>query len=98
MAQKLQAQGKVRFIGFSTHAPTDIILQAIETNLFDYVNLHWYYINQINWEAVTAAKRHDMGVFIISPSDKGGMLYKPPQKLVELCSPLSPMVFNDLSV
>ena len=37
-----------------------------------------------------------MGVFIISPSDKGGMLYKPPQKLVDLCYPLSPMVFNDL--
>jgi uncharacterized protein len=37
-----------------------------------------------------------MGVFIISPSDKGGQLYKPPQKLVDLCAPLSPMVFNDL--
>lgn len=37
-----------------------------------------------------------MGVFIISPSDKGGRLYKPSQKLVELCAPLSPMVFNDL--
>jgi predicted aldo/keto reductase-like oxidoreductase len=37
-----------------------------------------------------------MGVFIISPSDKGGMLYKPPEKLVNLCAPLSPMVFNDL--
>jgi predicted aldo/keto reductase-like oxidoreductase len=37
-----------------------------------------------------------MGVFIISPSDKGGKLYDPPQKLVQLCQPLSPMVFNDL--
>lgn len=96
VAQKLQTQGKVRFIGFSTHAPTPIILQAIETNQFDYVNLHWYYINQLNWPAIEAARRHDMGVFIISPTDKGGMLYKPPQKLVKLCQPLSPMVFNDL--
>jgi hypothetical protein len=37
-----------------------------------------------------------MGVFIISPSDKGGRLYTPPQRLVDLCAPLSPMVFNDL--
>lgn len=96
MAQKLKAQGKVRFIGFSTHAPTPIILQGIETNQFDYINLHWYYINQTNWPAIAAATSHDMGVFIISPSDKGGMLYKPPQKLVDLCYPLSPMVFNDL--
>ncbi len=96
VARKLQAQSKVRFIGFSTHGPSEIILQAIATNQFDYVNLHWYYINQINWEAISAANRHDMGVFIISPSDKGGMLYKPPQKLIDLCQPLSPMVFNDL--
>ncbi|BBD65207.1 aldo/keto reductase [Nostoc commune NIES-4072] len=96
VAQQLQAEGKVRFIGFSTHGSTDIIVQTINTNLFDYVNLHWYYINQWNWAAIEAAKRHDMGVFIISPSDKGGLLYKPPQKLVNLCAPLSPMVFNDL--
>ena len=96
VAKQLQAEGKVRFIGFSTHGSTDTIVQAIATNAFDYVNLHWYYINQVNWAAIEAAKRHDMGVFIISPSDKGGMLYKPPQKLVEICSPLSPMVFNNL--
>ncbi|MEH2247201.1 aldo/keto reductase [Nostoc sp.] len=96
VAQQLQAEGKVRFIGFSTHGSTDIIVQTINTNQFDYVNLHWYYINQWNWAAIEAAKRHDMGVFIISPSDKGGLLYKPPQKLVNLCAPLSPMVFNDL--
>jgi predicted aldo/keto reductase-like oxidoreductase len=96
VARKLQAQGKVRFVGFSTHAPTDVVLQTIRTNQFDYVNLHWYYINQFNWPAIEAATEHDMGVFIISPSDKGGKLYNPPQKLVDLCTPLSPMVFNDL--
>ncbi|MEH2147954.1 aldo/keto reductase [Nostoc sp.] len=96
VARQLQSQGKVKFIGFSTHAPTDLIIKTIETNQFDYVNLHWYYINQFNWTAIEAATRHDMGVFIISPSDKGGMLYKPPQKLLDLCYPLSPMMFNDL--
>lgn len=95
-AKKLQAQGKVRFIGFSTHGPTDIIVKTIETGNFDYVNLHWYYINQNNWAAIEAAQRQDMGVFIISPADKGGKLYQPSAKLVELCQPLSPMLFNDL--
>ncbi|PSB05136.1 aldo/keto reductase [Merismopedia glauca] len=96
IARKLQAQGKVRFIGFSTHAPTDVIIKTIETNQFDYVNLHWYYINQANWLAIETAHRYDMGVFIISPSNKGGMLYQPSNKLVEVCQPLSPIVFNDL--
>ncbi len=96
VARQLQAEGKVRFIGFSTHGPTEVIQQAIASNAFDYVNLHWYYINQTNWPAILDAQRHDMGVFIISPSDKGGHLYNPPPKLVELCAPLSPMVFNNL--
>ncbi len=96
VAKQLQSEGKIRFIGFSTHAPLEIILQVINTNQFDYVNLHWYYIRQWNWPAITAANKLDMGVFIISPSDKGGLLYKPSPKLVDLCAPLSPMVFNDL--
>lgn len=95
-ARKWREEGRVRHIGFSTHAPTDVIIRAIETGEFDYVNLHWYYIFQKNWAAVEAARRQDMGVFIISPSDKGGQLYDPPAKLVELCEPLSPMVMNDL--
>jgi uncharacterized protein len=96
VARQLQAEGKVRFIGFSTHAATDVIQAAIATDQFDYVNLHWYYINQNNWPAILDAIRHDMGVFIISPSNKGGMLYEPPEKLVKLCAPLSPLVFNNL--
>jgi len=94
-ARKLQEQGKVKFIGFSTHGPCNVIVDTIKTNQFDYVNLHWYWIFQDNWQAIAEANRHDMGVFIISPSDKGGLLYKPSEKLVKLCQPLSPMVFND---
>jgi predicted aldo/keto reductase-like oxidoreductase len=95
-ARKLQEEGKVRYIGFSTHSATDLIVKTIQTNQFDYVNLHWYWIFQNNWPAIVEANLRDMGVFIISPSNKGGMLYQPPQKLVELCQPLSPMVFNNL--
>ena len=95
-ARQLQKQGRIRHIGFSTHGPTHVIVDAINTGAFDYVNLHWYYINQDNWPAIAAATQQDMGVFIISPTDKGGHLYNPPQKLVDLCAPLSPIVFNDL--
>ncbi len=94
--RQLQREGRVRFLGFSTHGPTDLIIQAIATGEFDYVNLHWYYIYQNNWPAIVAAQQQDMGVFIISPADKGGKLYDPPQRLRELCTPLSPIQFNDL--
>ena len=95
-ARKLQREGRCRFIGFSTHATTDIILKAIESDGFDYVNLHWYFVNELNWPAVLAAKARDMGVFIISPSDKGGKLYAPPARLRELCAPFSPIQWNNL--
>jgi hypothetical protein len=99
MARRLQQEGLVRYVGFSSHASLEILLDAIchqDSGGFDYVNLHWYYIFQLNWPAIEEATRRDMGVFIISPSDKGGMLYAPSKKLMRLCKPLHPMVFNDL--
>jgi predicted aldo/keto reductase-like oxidoreductase len=95
-ARQLQREGRTRFVGFSTHATTDIILDAIRSDGFDYCNLHWYFVNDLNWPAIEEAGRRDMGVFIISPNDKGGKLYTPPRKLIDLCAPLTPMQFNDL--
>lgn len=95
-AWKLQREGRCRFVGFSTHATTDLSLRAIESGRFEYVNLHWYFVNDLNWPAIEAATRRDMGVFIISPNDKGGKLYAPPARLVDACAPLTPMQFNAL--
>jgi predicted aldo/keto reductase-like oxidoreductase len=95
-ARKLQKEGRVRFLGFSSHATTDLILEGVNSGEFDYVNVHWYFVNDLNWPAIEAARARDMGVFIISPNDKGGKLYEPPPKLVQLCAPLTPMQFNDL--
>ncbi len=98
-ARELQKRGLARHIGFSTHAPTRTILSAIrheKNGGFDYINLHWYWIFQKNWPAVEEAARRDMGVFIISPADKGGKLYAPPEALSRLCAPLHPLAFNAL--
>ena len=93
---KLIDEGRAKHIGFSSHASTNIIQSAIESDEFEYVNLHWYFVNDLNWSCIEAASKRDMGVFIISPNDKGGKLYAPPAKLVDLCKPLSPMQFNSL--
>jgi predicted aldo/keto reductase-like oxidoreductase len=95
-ARRLQKEGRVRFIGFSTHATTDLIVEAVNTGEFDYVNLHWYFVNDLNWPAVVAAHRLDLGLFIISPNDKGGRLQDRPAKLATMTAPLTPMQFNDL--
>lgn len=93
-AQKAMARGLVRHIGFSTHGSLDVILAAINTDLFEFVNLHYYYFFQRNAAAVELARKKDLGIFIISPADKGGKLYTPPPTLEKLCSPFSPLELN----
>lgn len=88
------AQGKIRHLGFSTHGSLDLILAAIETDLFEFVNLHYYYFMQRNAKAIALAAQKDMGIFIISPADKGGRLYTPPQKLKDICAPHTPLELN----
>jgi predicted aldo/keto reductase-like oxidoreductase len=96
VVRRWQRQGRIGHVGFSTHGSLPLILEAIESDAFDYINLHWYYIRQDNDPALAAAAAHDMGVFVISPTDKGGHLHTPSQRLRELCAPLHPIVFNDL--
>ena len=96
VVRRWQRQGRIDHVGFSTHGETSVIEAAINSDAFDYVNLHWYYIRQDNEPALIAAQRHDMGVFIISPTDKGGHLHTPSLLLKQLCAPLHPIVFNDL--
>lgn len=96
-AEELKAAkeaGKIRHVGFSTHAPLEIILEAIDTDLFDFINLHYYYFFQRHAEAIQRAFQKDMGIFIISPADKGGRLYTPPETLQALCAPFSPLEIN----
>ena len=94
--RRWQADGRVGWIGFSTHAPLPLILEAIASDAFDFVKLHWYFIQQQNAPAIAAARARDMGVFVISPTDKGGHLHTPSARLQELCAPLHPIVLNDL--
>ena len=94
--KKFQKENLIGYIGFSTHGESSLIEKAISTNFFDYINLHWYFINQTNSKLIELAHKYDLGVFIISPTDKGGHLHTPSTKMLELCSPLHPIVFNDL--
>ena len=91
---KLKEEGIIKHVGFSTHARLHTIVNAIETGLFDFVNLHYYYFFQRNEEAVAAANARDMGVFIISPNDKGGQLFKAPQKVQNAVKPITPIQWN----
>ena len=92
--QQAQKSGLINHIGFSSHGSLDLIRKTIETNLFSFVNLHYYYFWQRNAPILELAKKHDLGIFIISPVDKGGQLYQPSEKLVTACRPFTPVDLN----
>ncbi|PZV03761.1 MAG: oxidoreductase [Leptolyngbya sp.] len=89
--RRFQAEGKIGYVGFSTHGSREVVEGAIATDQFDFVNLHYYYFFQRHAPMLDLAIERDMGIFIISPGDKGGMLYSPPAQLEEICAPFSPL-------
>lgn len=92
--QAAVADGRVRHVGVSTHGPLDVLLALIQTDHFAFINLHYYLFFQRHAPAIAQAHARDMGIFIISPADKGGQLYQPPPALVEVCRPYSPLGLN----
>lgn len=106
----LKKEGKVKHIGFSTHGSAENILRLINSNKMEYVNLHHHYFGdyhaagtsdtlggQGNGACVKRALELDMGVFNISPFDKGGKLYRPSAKVAAAIGPeMNPMIFAAL--
>ncbi len=91
--RRAQAEGHVKHIGFSTHGSLELVKLAIATGEFAFVNLHYHFTQQHLAPAVALAEAHDLGVFIISPGDKGGQLYTAPDNLRQLCAPLTPLAY-----
>ena len=86
-----QRAGTIRHIGFSSHGAQEVIRAALLTGYFEFVNLHYYFFFPHHQPIVELAAERDIGVFIISPADKGGMLYRPPERLAQLCAPYHPL-------
>jgi predicted aldo/keto reductase-like oxidoreductase len=100
-----------KHIGFSTHADAARIMRIINTEKFSYVNLHAHFVGsyhaegtmngkgeQGNLAAVKRALELDMGVFQISPLDKGGKMYCPSKTLARTIGPkMTPAEFSMLT-
>lgn len=106
----LQKEGKIKHIGFSTHGSAENIMRLISSNKFSFVNLHHHFFGdyhaagtpdtlggQGNAACVKRALELDMGVFNISPFDKGGKLYRPSAAVAAAIGPeMSPIAFAAL--
>ncbi|MBF0285167.1 MAG: aldo/keto reductase [Magnetococcales bacterium] len=93
--EQAQREGLVGAVGFSSHAPTPLLLEAVASGRFAFVNLHYYFFKRENRPVLDLAAALGMGVLILSPNDKGGLLYDPPPRLRQLTAPLPPVHFNE---
>jgi len=106
VAKEYLAAGKIKHIGFTSHGRTSLIRKTIETNAFSYANIHYHYFGGSytttgegiyggNLENVRLCHEKDMGMFIISPFDKGGRLYAPSIGLRDITLPeMEPLNFG----
>jgi predicted aldo/keto reductase-like oxidoreductase len=79
VVEEYRKAGKVRWIGFSTHAYTGLVVQTIETGKFDYVNLHYHFVGSYTssgtWQGNSSGNRYssvDSGAGKGSLMDHGG--------------------------
>ena len=83
--------GLVDQIGFSSHGGFKLIDDAIESDLFNFCNLHVHLFDKSKLPLAKKALKKNMGVLAISPADKGGKLYIPSQILLEASKPYHPL-------
>lgn len=107
VAKQFKSEGKIKNIGFSSHGSGETITKLIDTEQFDYCNLHCHFFGsyhaegtinphggQGNIASVKRALELDMGVFNISPIDKGGYLQCPSAAVARtIGSKISPITF-----
>jgi predicted aldo/keto reductase-like oxidoreductase len=111
-ALEWKQQGKIKHIGFSSHGNAGNIMELINSNSFEYMNIHYHFFGSYHAEGTPAsvgghgnlacvkrALELDMGVFNISPVDKGGRLYQPSATVARTVGPkLTPIAFAALHV
>ncbi|MFP4416437.1 MAG: aldo/keto reductase [Fibrobacterota bacterium] len=85
-------EGIVSHAAFSSHGEPELIRQTIDSGMFAAVSLLYWYTYQRHAETVAYARKKDLGVLILSPSEKSGMLYDAPEKLRQTCAPHNPLV------
>lgn len=82
-AKKARDEGLIDHIGFTTHAPHDIVEELINTGEFESVTLSYNLLNRREQSTIELAARHGMGVVTMNPIG-GGMLSAPSERIVSI--------------
>ena len=84
-------EGLADQVGFSSHGSIELIAAAIRSGRFRFASLHLHLFDPARLPLAEEALASGMGVMAISPADKGGRLFDPPELLRQACAPLEPL-------
>jgi predicted aldo/keto reductase-like oxidoreductase len=91
LLERALGEGLVDQVGFSSHGSTELIEAALASERFSFCSLHLHLFDQERLPLARAALAAGIGVLAISPADKGGRLYAPPEPLLADCEPFEPL-------
>ncbi|MCY4172685.1 MAG: aldo/keto reductase [Cyanobacteria bacterium MAG CAR3_bin_5] len=86
-----EAEGLAGQVGFSSHGSPELVEQAVTSGRFGFCSLHLHLLNPAMMPLARQAMAAGMGVMAISPADKGGRLFDPPDMLQRQCAPFHPL-------
>ena len=84
-------EGLTDQVGFSSHGSDALIAAAIRSGRFSFASLHLHLFDPARLPLAEEALAKGLGVMAISPADKGGRLFDPPELLRQACAPLEPL-------
>ena len=84
-------EGLTDQVGFSSHGSDALIAAAIRSGRFSFASLHLHLFDPVRLPLAEEALAKGLGVMAISPADKGGRLFDPPELLRQACAPLEPL-------
>lgn len=79
-ARKLQKEGRIRFLGFSSHDSPENIIKMIDSGEFDAILVQYNLLDRANEPAIAHAHEKGLGVQIMGPVG-GGRLASPSEVL-----------------
>jgi predicted aldo/keto reductase-like oxidoreductase len=91
LLERAVGEGLVEQVGFTSHGSTALIEAALASGRFGFCSLHLHLFDQERLPLARAALADGIGVLAISPADKGGRLYAPPEQLLADCAPYEPL-------